>query len=180
MLSFLIPSLSRDEARAAVMQPLVDLQLLILLTLANGTPVIAAKLLGDRLAWPLDGGLRFADGRPLLGPSKTLRGFLLAVLAASAGAALIGPGWRIGFIVGGLAMAGDLLSSFVKRRLNRRPSSRATGLDQVPEALLPLIACRGALALSAFDIAAVMAVFFVGEIVVSRLLFRLGIRDRPY
>jgi CDP-archaeol synthase len=162
------------------MQPLVDLQLLILLTVANGTPVIATRILGDRLAWPLDGGIRLADGRPALGPSKTLRGFLLGVLATTAGAAVIGPGWRIGFIVGGLAMAGDLLSSFVKRRLNRPASSQAMGLDQVPESLLPLIACRGALALSALDIVAVVAVFWVGEIVVSRLLFRLGIRDRPY
>jgi CDP-2,3-bis-(O-geranylgeranyl)-sn-glycerol synthase len=162
------------------MQPLADLQLLILLTLANGTPVIAKRILGDRLAWPLDGGLSFADGRPLLGPSKTLRGILLAVLATTAGAALIGPGWRIGLIVGGLAMAGDLLSSFVKRRLNRPASSQAMGLDQVPEALLPLIACREALALSALDIAAVVAIFWVGEIVASRLLYRLGIRDRPY
>ena len=31
-------------------------QLLILLALANGTPVIAKKLLGNRLARPLDGG----------------------------------------------------------------------------------------------------------------------------
>ena len=162
------------------MQPLLDLQLLVLLTLANGTPVIAKKVFGDRLAWPLDGGLGFIDGRPLLGRSKTLRGIVLAVLAAGAGGALLGPGWRIGLAVGALAMAGDLLSSFVKRRLARRPSSQAIGLDQIPEALLPLIACRGWLALSGLDIAAVVAVFFVGEIVVSRLLYRLHIRDEPY
>jgi hypothetical protein len=162
------------------MQPLVDLQLLVLLTVANGTPVIAKKILGDRLAWPLDCGVRFVDGRPLLGASKTLRGILLAILATGAGAALIGPGWQIGVVVGGLAMAGDLLSSFVKRRLDRKPSSQAIGLDQVPEALLPLIACRDALGLGALDIAAVVAAFFVGEIVASRLLYRLGIRDRPY
>ena len=32
-----------------------------------------------------------------------------------------------------MAMVGDLLSSFVKRRLKFQPSSRATGLDQIPE-----------------------------------------------
>jgi CDP-diglyceride synthetase len=162
------------------MEPLLDLQLLVLLALANGTPVIAKKVFGDHLAWPLDRGLSFIDGRPLFGRSKTVRGIVLAVLAAGAGGALLGPGWRIGLVVGALAMVGDLLSSFVKRRLDRKPSSQAMGLDQVPEALLPLIACRGALALSALDIAAVVAIFWVGEIVVSRLLYRLGIRDRPY
>ncbi|TIV43895.1 MAG: CDP-archaeol synthase, partial [Mesorhizobium sp.] len=29
-------------------------QCLVLLTLANGVPVIAKKVLGDRLAWPID------------------------------------------------------------------------------------------------------------------------------
>ena len=162
------------------MQPLLDLQLLVLLTLANGTPVIAKKVFGDRLAWPLDGGLGFIDGRPLLGRSKTLRGIVLAVLAAGLGGALIGPGWRIGLVVGATAMAGDLLSSFIKRRLGSRPSSQAIGIDQIPEALLPLLACRAALGLGPLDIVAVVAVFFAGELIVSRLLFRLHIRDEPY
>src|SRR5258707_15129173 len=78
------------------MQPLLDLQLLILLTLANGTPVIAKKVFGDRLAWPLDGGLGFIDGRPLLGRSKTLRGIVLAVLAAGARGAPLGPRRGVG------------------------------------------------------------------------------------
>jgi CDP-diglyceride synthetase len=162
------------------MQPLLDLQLLVLLTLANGTPVIAKKVFGDRLAWPLDGGLGFIDGRPLLGGSKTLRGLVLSVLAAGLGGALIGPGWRIGLVVGATAMAGDLLSSFIKRRLGSRPSSQAIGIDQIPEALLPLLACRAALGLGPLDIVAVVAVFFAGELIVSRLLFRLHIRDEPY
>jgi hypothetical protein len=162
------------------MQPLLDLQLLVLLTLANGTPVIAKKVFGARLAWPLDGGLGFIDRRPLLGRSKTVRGIVLAVLAAVLGGALLGPGWRIGLAVGALAMVGDLLSSFVKRRLDRRPSSQAIGIDQIPEALLPLLACRAALGLGLLDIVVVVVAFFVGELVVSRLLFRLHIRDEPY
>jgi CDP-2,3-bis-(O-geranylgeranyl)-sn-glycerol synthase len=60
------------------MQPIIILQLLVLLMLANGTPVIAKKLLGDRYSYPLDGNLTFADGRPLFGRSKTIRGIVLA------------------------------------------------------------------------------------------------------
>ena len=56
------------------MQPVVALQLLILLMLANGTPVIAKKVLGGHYSYPLDGGLAFADGRPVFGRSKTIRG----------------------------------------------------------------------------------------------------------
>lgn len=65
-------------------------QCLVLLTLANGVPPIAKKMLGDWLAWPIDGGRLFWDGQPLLGKSKTLRGFVLATLATAIGAPLVG------------------------------------------------------------------------------------------
>jgi hypothetical protein len=79
-----------------------------------------------------------------------------------------------------MAMAGDLLSSFVKRRLQFQPSSRATGLDQIPESLLPALACRSTLGLTAIDILAVVTVFSVGEMVFSQLLFKWHVRDRPF
>jgi CDP-archaeol synthase len=162
------------------MQTLLILKLLILLTVANGAPVVAKLLLGDRFAWPLDGNARFLDGRPLLGASKTIRGVVLAVLATSVAAPLLALGPGTGALIGGGAMAGDLLSSFTKRRLGLKPSSRATGLDQIPECLIPALLCRQDLALGAADIAVLVAVFLVGEIVLSRLLFHLRIRDRPY
>src|SRR5690348_3592320 len=99
------------------------LQLIVLLALANGTPVIVKKLLGDRFAYPLDGGARFWDGRPWLGASKTIRGIMLSIAVTSLAAPLLGLGIRVGLIVGSLAMLGDLLSSFVKRRLNLASSS---------------------------------------------------------
>jgi CDP-2,3-bis-(O-geranylgeranyl)-sn-glycerol synthase len=162
------------------MHPLLDLQLLVLLAVANTTPLLAKRALGNRLAWPLDGGLTFFDGRPVFGASKTLRGIVFAVLATAAAGALFGPDWRIGAVAGATAMAGDLSSSFLKRRLALPPSSRATGVDQIPESLLPLLACRAALPLTVADMALVVALFFVGEVLFSRLFFRLGLRDHPY
>jgi len=162
------------------MHPLALLQSLVLLTLANGTPVVAKKVLGARLAWPLDGGANFLDGRPVFGRSKTLRGIALSVLVTAAGAPLLGLGPAIGALAGGATMAGDLFSSFCKRRLAMPPSSRATGLDQIPEALFPLLACRGALSLSVADIGIGVVIFTVGEILASRLLYRWHLRDRPY
>ena len=156
------------------------LQSMILLTLANGAPVVAKKLLGSRFDFPLDGGVAFFDGRPLFGPSKTLRGIVVAVLATTACAPLMGLEPATGAIVAGAAMAGDLFSSFVKRRLNRPPSSQALGLDQIPESLLPMLACRDALALTAADIALAVAIFFAGELVLSRLLYHAHLRDEPY
>jgi len=115
----------------------------------------------------------------VFGYSKTVRGIVLAVLATTAAASLIGLRWNIGLLIGVFAMVGDLLSSFCKRRLGLPTSSRASGLDQVPEALLPLLACRDLLALTATDIV-VCVVIFVGEVVLSRLLYAFRLRDRPY
>jgi len=162
------------------MHPVPILQLLILLMLANGTPLVARKILGERFSYPLDRGVEFVDGRPLFGRSKTIRGVVLAVLVTMAGAPLIGLGWEIGLLVGTLAMTGDLVSSFLKRRLDMPPSSRASGLDQVPEALFPLLACRNLLSLTIADIGAGVALFFIGEVVLSRVLYTFRLRDRPY
>lgn len=162
------------------MQPVAILQVLVLTALANGAPVIAKKLIDSNWAAPLDFGLRLADGHPLFGPSKTIRGIVVAVLAAAAGAPAMGLDWRLGAAAGAAAMAGDLLSSFVKRRLNRPSSSRALGIDQIPESLLPFLVCRSALSLDALDIVIGVALFFVGEVILSRLLYKAHVRDEPY
>jgi CDP-2,3-bis-(O-geranylgeranyl)-sn-glycerol synthase len=162
------------------MHPLVVAQVLALLLLANSAPVVAKKLLGDRWAWPLDFGIVLPDGRRLFGASKTIRGVVLAVLFGCAGAPLIGLAPGLGTQVALLAMVGDLLSSFLKRRLSLPPSSQAIGIDQIPESLLPQFACIGPLGLTATDIAASVVIFFVGELLLSRLLFRMRLRDQPY
>jgi uncharacterized membrane protein len=162
------------------MRPMLVLQLTILLGLANGTPLVAAKVFGRRFAQPLDGNAEFLDGRPVFGHSKTIRGVVLAVLMTMLGAPLIGMGWEIGLVVGSLAMVGDLASSFVKRRLDLPPSSRASGLDQIPEALFPLLGCRALLPLTIADLGGALALFVVGNVVLSLLLYRIHLRDRPY
>jgi hypothetical protein len=162
------------------MQYLVVLQLVFLLALANGSPVVAKRIFGNYCSWPLDGNIKFVDGHPLFGPSKTVRGILVSIFVTSACAPLLGLTLQLGLVVATTAMAGDLFSSFLKRRLGLQPSSRAVGLDQIPESLLPLLACGQALSLTALDIIAGTAIFFVGEVVLSRALFRLHVRDRPY
>ena len=162
------------------MQLHLILKFVLLLAIANGTPVIAEKLLGRFLSYPLDAGKTFIDGRPLLGSSKTIRGIVVAVLATSACAPVLGIAWTTGLLVGVAAMAGDLISSFIKRRMGRPPSSRALGLDQIPESLLPALACKGLLALTAADVIAIVALFSVGELILSRLLFKMHIRKEPY
>jgi hypothetical protein len=152
----------------------------VLLTLANGSPVIAKRIFGDHFSSPIDGGTKYMDGRAVFGSSKTIRGVLVSILVTTAGAPLLGLELKVGFLAGITAMAGDLFSSFIKRRLGQPPSSRATGLDQIPESLLPLLSCSQALSLTILDILIGTAVFVVGELLLSRVLFILNVRDRPY
>ena len=156
------------------------IKLLVLLSIANGAPVLIKKVCGNRFSLPIDGGHNFVDGRPFFGRSKTIRGVLIAVVAAAVGAPLLGLAVTTGAVVGSAAMVGDLFSSFAKRRLNLRPSSRATGLDQIPESLFPLLACRGWVSLTVLDILIGVVAFLIGEIFLSRIFYRFGIRDQPY
>lgn len=158
--------------------PLV--QGLLLAAVANGTPILTKWWLGERWASALDGGLRLWDGQPLFGTSKTVRGIVVAVAMTALASLLMGLGPGIGALAGAAAMTGDLMSSFTKRRMRLKPSSMAPGLDQIPEVLLPLLAVAGKVGLSIADIVTGVAAFWIGELLISRVLFTLKIRDRPY
>jgi len=148
--------------------------------MANAMPIIAKDVFGSRFALPLDGHLNFMDGERLLGGAKTLRGVLLALTATAILSPIVRLALRIGLLIAATAMAGDVLSSFVKRRLRLPASSMAVGLDQIPESLFPMIICSFFFSLTAADIGCVVGVFLVGELLLSRLLHKLHVRDQPY
>jgi CDP-2,3-bis-(O-geranylgeranyl)-sn-glycerol synthase len=156
------------------------LRAMALLMVANGAPVLAKKILGPRFSFPLDVGELFPDGHPVFGRSKTFRGIIASVLATAAVSPLVGLKPITGAKVGSAAMVGDLVSSFLKRRLNLPPSSQALGLDQIPESLLAMLACRDTLPLTDADVALGVAIFFAGELALSRVLYQVHLRDVPY
>lgn len=156
------------------------MSILLLLGVANGSPIVAANLLKERFSWPLDGGRKLADGQPVFGSSKTIRGVVASICSTTIVALVVGFDWTLGIGVAVTAMAGDLFSSFLKRRLRLKPQAQAFGLDQVPEALLPLLFIQDSLSLSWSEIVVLLTAFLSLQLVLSRLLFRLGVRDRPY
>ncbi|HEX7035594.1 MAG TPA: CDP-archaeol synthase [Pseudomonadales bacterium] len=162
------------------LSPILALQLLVLMSVANGAPVVATRLLGSRWGWPLDGGLVIWDGRRLFGTSKTVRGIVVAIVGTTVAAGMMGLGWQLGLVFGVASMLGDLVSSFTKRRLGIESSGQAIGLDQIPESLFPLLACGRTLGLDAAAIALLVTLFVIGQIVVSPVMYALGIRRRPY
>ena len=158
---------------------------------ANGSPILVRNAFGRICSnCPLDFNLNFFDGHPLLGESKTIRGLVTSLLITPVIALLIGLSFEAGFIIALFAMLGDSFSSFLKRRLGQPSSSRATGLDQIPESLFPLLAFNvmiendaggsHELYLNWPNIMLIVLVFFILELLLSRLLYKMKIRDRPY
>ncbi len=155
------------------------LQVLILLGVANGAPIVAQGLLGERFNRPLDGGKTFIDGAPIFGSTKTVRGLLASFLMSIAAAAALGLSAGFGACFAAAAMLGDLFSSFIKRRMGVASSSPVTGLDQIPEAFFPALVAIPYLDLKVLDVAIIVMLFYLLEIAVSPVLYRLRIRKVP-
>ncbi len=98
---------------------------------ANAAPVI----FGGGL--PLDAGKAFFDGKPILGSHKTVRGFLAGLIVGT----LVGFSGQfvlsgeqsalLGFMLSLGALVGDVIDSFVKRRLGLSPGSPVLLADQL-------------------------------------------------
>ncbi|MCG2579597.1 MAG: CDP-archaeol synthase [Marinobacter sp.] len=159
---------------------ILALELFVMLVLANGAPVVARKLFGHRWSAPVDGGRLWHDGRPLLGKSKTWRGVVTGTASCGLFAMVAGIGGGFGFLFGALGLLGDMLSSFIKRRRGLPASARALWLDQIPEAVLPMILAFFWLPLGFWHAVAVVVLFTASNILLSPVLYRLGIRHQPH
>jgi CDP-2,3-bis-(O-geranylgeranyl)-sn-glycerol synthase len=148
------------------------LRALLLLAAASSVPWAVGRVLGDRFAWPLDFGFVLRDGERLFGDHKTWRGFAAGTAACAIVGWAAGPGCLAGAGVGAVALAGDALSSAIKRRFHRPPGTEILGLDQVPEALFPLLVFQGTLGLSMATVFAVTLIFAALDVGLTPLRHR--------
>ncbi len=112
---------------------------------ANATPVIIGG--GSRL----DSGIKLADGRALLGKTKSVKGFFGGILAGIIMAGILSLLWptlifgnaETLFISGVLlsigALVGDAAGSFIKRRYNIAPGVHCNVLDQMDFVIVGLV-----------------------------------------
>ena len=156
------------------------IHLLLLIIIANGAPIILRTLMGKRLDFAIDCGFRLPDKNPVLGSSKTWRGVIGAIVFTSIGAVLLGYSVPTGVQIALYALLGDILSSFIKRRLGMAPSTMAPLIDQVPESLFPALMLMDTFELDYQSIIILVCAFIVIELLLSIILFKLGIRKTPY
>ncbi|KXH70231.1 MAG: hypothetical protein AM326_12380 [Candidatus Thorarchaeota archaeon SMTZ-45] len=126
--------------------------------IANATPVLGG---GGR---PIDGGRNFRDGHRILGNGKTVRGFIVGMVFGTLtglGQFLATPYLRpilsmfvtitpemdyvlsisipVAFLMSLGALIGDLIGSFIKRRVNVKSGDSSPFLDQMGFIIMALI-----------------------------------------
>jgi CDP-2,3-bis-(O-geranylgeranyl)-sn-glycerol synthase len=142
---------------------------LLLVVTANTAAWAAARVFGTHWTAPLDFGRRLRDGTRLLDSHKTWRGLIAAAVVCGVAAQILQLGFALGAAFGTLAMLGDATSSFIKRRLRLPPGTEVPGLDQVPEAILPLLVLARPLGLGLLGSLIVAAIFALLDMAVAKV-----------
>lgn len=161
---------------------------------ANMAPVIVKKI--NFLKVPIDLGKEM-DNKPIFGKNKTFRGLFFGVLFAIiiaytqsifydnhifSGLALADySNWLLlGFLMGFGAIFGDLVKSFVKRRLNYRPGKPFVPLDQTDFVIGALIFVLPLVNLPIDKIIIIIILSFILHIIVNHLAFYTKIRKEKW
>lgn len=114
-------------------------RLVALVIVANVAPWAAGRLFGSRWVAPLYMGTRLRDGSRTLGDHKTCRGLTASTLSCALTALPLGYGFTVSAVCGLLSIAADAAASSLMRRLCVVLGVEFPLLDQLTEALLPLI-----------------------------------------
>lgn len=154
---------------------------------ANAAPVIS------RGKTPVDLGSNLKKHR-VFGQSKTIRGVFLGITAGTlAGLALSSTPFyfpslsftqrlQIAFLTSAGAMAGDLLGSFVKRRLDNPSGAQFILLDQLPfiYAAMLFAAFVAPLSIDALDVLFLTLLTLVLHPAANHAAFKLGLKKVPW
>lgn len=127
---------------------LIVIKTTLFLLWLNFLPPLAKIVWGERFNKPIDGGRLYFDQHPIFGDHKTIRGVLISLLGGTAAAPLLGVDFWVAATAALLAMAGDLLSSFIKRRPGIPSGMDVIVLDQIFESLFPILFLRSFLQLT--------------------------------
>lgn len=159
------------------------LKILTLLWAINLAPPVIAVIFEDRWDTPLDFGHRLPDGNLLFGSHKTVRGLFAGAGTGFVSGIFLGIPWWLGLGAGLLSMAGDLVSSFIKRRFGLSSGDIVPPLDQGFEGLFPFFLLGPYFLLGAGEIL-FLAVFFglgafVGSLFLNRVLLTVPFAKYP-
>ncbi len=162
---------------------------------ANMAPVIVKKIFNN-LAFPLDFN-KTLKNKPIFGKNKTFRGLIFGILFAVIITYLQFllynnnvfvdisitdySNWLlIGFLMGFGTIFGDLMESFVKRRIGYEPGRPFIPFDQLDFVIGALIFVFPLIKLSSNKIIIILLLSFVLHVIVNHLAFHLKIRKEKW
>ncbi len=148
---------------------------------ANAAPVVLG---GGR---SIDGGKKFSDGRPIFGPGKTIRGFVAGLIAGTIFAMLQGFAFDLlylyslrGFLLSLGALTGDLLGSFIKRRMNLERGAPAPVMDQLGFVVVALLFASPLFTPSWEVVLTILIITLPIHLATNFIGHRLKLKDRPW
>ena len=140
---------------------------------ANASPVVLGG--GE----PLDRGLKWRDGRPILGSHKTIRG-TFAGIAIGTLLGILQLNALGGFLQATGAITGDLVFSFIKRRMNMEPGESLPLADQLDFIAFAVIYSYPIQHTSLVKIAAIMLVTMPIHYAVNIIAWLLKLKENPW
>jgi len=163
---------------------------------ANMAPVIFGKI--NFLNFPIDFGKKLL-GQSLLGKTKTYRGFFFGAISSLAiiylqtkfydfpyfkSLSLINYKKEnlliLSLLFGLGALTGDLIKSFIKRRLNKKPSQPWIVFDQIDFVIGSLVFISPIISFSLYGNALILIVSFLLTVITNHLSWSLGFRKEKW
>ena len=152
---------------------------------ANASPVIFKG------KTPMDFGRKFRDGRRILGDGKTWRGFFGGLLTGTLIAVIqycltpdfygsLDTALKLGFALSLGALLGDLIGSFIKRRVGMPRGYSAVGLDQWGFLIVALILAYPIKTLSTGQVLFLLAVTPIIHWAANILAYKMGWKNVPW
>ncbi len=162
---------------------LIVIKTTVFLLWLNFLPPLANILCGEHFNRPIDGGRLYFDRHPIFGSHKTIRGVLSSLLGGLAMAPFLGINLGVAATASLLAMTGDLLSSFIKRRPDMPCGMNVIVLDQIFECLFPLLFLKTFLLLNWSQVLIILLSFiltaFLGSLLWNFITFRPPLNKYP-
>lgn len=147
--------------------------------IANAVPIYVKRL--PFLNVPIDNDTTIW-GKPVLGSHKTVRGFVLGLIAGTLVGYLTLQNLEYGFIISFSSLLGDLFGAFLKRRSSIKPGQKSILHDRVFDVLFPVIAAYifNFLELSLLQIIFLLIISFYINNIANMIYFFLKIKDKPW